>query len=159
MTRGARPNLYFTGILRKKYGQLKGLSGELLADRVRIARDMEHVGAVLLMFDPAADLDAIAPIRPYKPTRGRWNRDAMKVLREANAPLTVIELAQRVIMLRGVTDDDTRTRVSIVCSLHAVLRRLERMGLVEVTSGRPKRWSIVRESASLTHMPVGFNRR
>ncbi|HEX3920468.1 MAG TPA: hypothetical protein VHW60_24265 [Caulobacteraceae bacterium] len=141
MTRAARPNLYFTGILKRKYGQLKGLAADLLEDRPRIATDMEHVGAVLLMFDPAADLDAIAPIRPYKPARGRWNRDAMKVLREANGPLTAIELARRVIMLRGVPDEDTRTRTSIVCSLHAVLRRLERQGLVTVT-GKPRRWAI-----------------
>jgi hypothetical protein len=141
MTRAARPNLYFTGILRRKYAQLKGLAGDLLSDQAKIARDMEHVGAVLLMFDPAADLDAIAPIRPYKPARGRWNRDAMKILREANQPLTAIELAQRVIMLRGVADDDTRTRTSIVCALHAVLGRLERQGLV-VGTGRPKRWAI-----------------
>jgi hypothetical protein len=141
MTRAARPNLYFTGILKRKYGQLKGLSAELLEDRARIARDMEHVGAVLMMFDPGADLDAIATIRPYKPQRGRWNRDAMKVLREASGPLTVIELAQRVIRLRDVADEDTRTRSSIVCSLHAVLRRLERRGLV-VGAGRPKRWAI-----------------
>jgi hypothetical protein len=141
MTRGARPNLYFTGILRKKLGRLKGQAAELFADRERIARDIEHVGAVLLMFDPAADLDAIAPIRPYKPARGRWNRDAMKVLREANRPLTTVELAQRVIMLRGVADEDTRTRASIVCGLHAVLKRLERQGLVAGV-GRPKRWAV-----------------
>ena len=71
MTRAARPDLYFTGILRRKDAQLKGLAGDLLSDQARITRDMEHVGAVLLMFDPAADLDTIAPIRPYKPARGR----------------------------------------------------------------------------------------
>jgi hypothetical protein len=144
MTRAARPNLYFTGILRRRYGQLKGLALDLLQDRARIAADMEHVGAVLLMFDPAADLDQIAAIRPYKPARGRWNRDAMKVLREANCPLTAIELARRVIALRDVPDDDTRTRTSIVCSVHAVLRRLERQGLVRAT-GKPQRWAIARD--------------
>jgi hypothetical protein len=143
MTRAARPNFYFTGILRRKYAQLKGLAGDLLSDQAKVARDMEHVGAVLLMFDPAADLDAIAPIRPYRGQRRRWNRDAMKILREANQPLTVIELAQRVIMLRGVAEDDTRTRASIVCGLHAVLWRLERQGLVMV-AGKPRRWAIER---------------
>jgi hypothetical protein len=142
MTRGARPNHYGIGMLRKKYAQLKGRADELFEDHAQLATDMEHVGAVLLMFDPAADLDAIAAIRPYKAHRGRWNRDAMKVLREANSPLTVIELAQRVVMLRDVADDDTRTRVSIVCSLHAVLKRLERRGWVTVSGGRPKRWAV-----------------
>ena len=105
MTRAARPNLYFTGILRRKYAQLKGLAGDLLSDQAKIARDMEHVGAVLLMFDPAADLNAIPAIRPYRGQRRRWSRDAMKILREANQPLTAVELAQRVIMLRGVAED------------------------------------------------------
>lgn len=142
MTRGARPNHFGIGMLRRKYAQLKGQAGDLLSDHAQLATDLEHVGAVILMFDPAADLDAIAAIRPYKAHRGRWNRDAMKVLREADGPLTVVELAQRVVMLRGVADEDTRTRTSIVCSLHAVLRRLERRGWVVVSEGRPKRWAI-----------------
>jgi len=141
MTRARRPNLYFTGILRRKLGQLKGLAAEPSADQARIAADVEHVGAVLLMFDPAADLNAIAPIRPYKAHRGRWSRDAMKMLREANGPLTVAELAQRVMMLRGIGEDDTRTRASIVCRLHAVLERLEGRGLVR-TGNAPKRWAV-----------------
>jgi hypothetical protein len=141
MTRGARPNLYFTGILRRKYGQLKGRATDLLEDRERIAVDMEHIGAVLLMFDPAADLAAIVAIRPYKPERGRWNRDAMKLLREAGEPIAAIELARRLITHRGVADDDTRTRNSIVCGLHGVLNRLERQGLV-VRIGKPRRWSV-----------------
>ena len=143
MTRASRPNIYFTGILRRKYGQLKGLAGDLLSNQAKVGRDMEHVGAVLLMFDPAADLDAIPAIRPYRGQRRRWNRDAMKILRETNQSLTVIEIAQRVIMLRGVAADDTRTRTSIVCGLHAVLGRLERQGLVTVT-GKPSQWSIAR---------------
>jgi hypothetical protein len=144
MTRGARPNLYFTGILRRKYGQLKGRATQPDADLALIVRDLEHVGAVLLMFDAAADLDAIPAIRPYKPHRGRWSRDAMKVLREANGSLTVAELAKRVAMLRDVSDGDEQTRQSIICSLHAVLRRLERRGFVVVTRERPMRWAAVR---------------
>ena len=145
MTRvNGRSYPYFTGILRRKYGQLKGLADDLLSDRERVTHDMEHVGAVLLMFDPIADLDAIAPIRPYKVDRGRWHRDALKMLREANQPMTVIELAQRVIALRGVSEEDTRTRTSIVCGLHGVLGRLKGQGLVTASRGRPRRWAITR---------------
>jgi hypothetical protein len=142
MTVARRPHLYLTGALRKKYAQLKGLAGDLLSDQAAIARDMEHLGAVILMFDPSEDLAAIAPIRPYKPMRGRWNRDALKVLREANRPMTVVELARRVIALRSVADEDTRTRTSIVCGLHAVLGRLEKRGFVESSGPRPKCWQI-----------------
>jgi len=68
------------------------------------------------MFEPGADLATIPTIRQYKPRRGRWNRDAMKVLREANGPLAVAELAQRAAMLRDVSADDGPTRQSIICS-------------------------------------------
>jgi hypothetical protein len=78
MTRPRRPNLYLTGALRRKYGQLLGEARDLLADRPRIKADLEHVGAVLRMFDPDVDLAAITPIRPYKARRGRWNRTALK---------------------------------------------------------------------------------
>ena len=140
MTRPRRPNLYLTGALRRKYGQLLGEARDLLADRPRIKADLEHVGAVLRMFDPDADLAAITPIRPYKARRGRWNRTALKILREANAPMRGRDLARRVMLAHGL-EPDFRTMVSIECSLQAVLLRLHRMGLVTIT-GKPRRWSI-----------------
>jgi hypothetical protein len=140
MTRARRPNLYVIAALTKRYGRAKGELGLLTADREKVKADMAHLGAVLAMFEPGIDLDAIPPRRPYKPARGRWNRTAMEVLRKANHPLKAFELARLVMSAQGVPPDRA-TLYSIGYSLQAVLVRLERQGLV-VATGKPRRWSI-----------------
>src|SRR5258708_38445348 len=92
MTKARRPNLYLVMALRRRYGQAKGAGN---------ASDVEHLGAVILMFEPGADLAAIAPIRLYKPHRERWSRTALHILRTANAPMRARELARRVMAEHG----------------------------------------------------------
>jgi len=140
MTRPRRPNLYLTGALRRKYGQLLGEARDLFADRARIKADLEHVGAVLRMFDPDVDLTTIKPIRPYREKRQRWSRDALAVLRKANEPMTARALANRVLTGRGVPLT-VPNQQRVECSLHAVLERLEGRGVVRA-SEHPKRWAI-----------------
>ena len=141
MTKARRPYLYVLNALARKYGQLKGEAADVFADRERIAADMGHLGAVLAMFDPDVDLAAIPAIRPYKPRRGRWNRTALKILRQANAPMRGRDLTRRVMAEHGLDPDDYRTMDSIETSLLAVLIRLERRGFVAAT-GKPRRWAI-----------------
>ena len=140
MTKARRPQLYVILALKRKYGQCKGAAADLFADRERIAADMGHLGAVLAMFDPDVDLAAIPAIRPYKPRRGRWNRTALKILRQANAPMRGRDLARSVMAEHGI-EPDYRTMDSIETSLLAVLIRLERRGFV-VATGKPRRWAV-----------------
>jgi hypothetical protein len=128
--------------LKRRYAVCKGQLGDLLCDRAAIKADMAHLGAVLAMFEPGIDLDAIRAVRPYKAKRGRWNRTAMEILREANAPMRGRELARRVMLAQGL-EPDFRTVCSIEASLQAVLLRLAAMGLVKIT-GKPRRWAIAR---------------
>ncbi|SRR5258708_5082816 len=132
MTKARRPNLYLVMALRRRYGQAKGAGN---------ASDVEHLGAVILMFEPGADLAAIAPIRLYKPHRERWSRTALHILRTANAPMRARELARRVMAEHGADPDDEARLFSIQCSVQAVLGRLADQGAV-VISGKPRRWSI-----------------
>ena len=105
--------------------------------------DLAHLGAVIRMFRPDADLSAITPLcpaRPYRPHRERWSRDALAILRKANGPMTPRALARRVLSGRGLPL--TRPYLQRVeCSLHAVLERLEGRGLVRV-SNEWKRWGV-----------------
>jgi hypothetical protein len=140
MTSARRPNLYVIAALKRKYGEAKGRAGYLLEDRAKLRTNMDHLAAVLAMFDPATDLAAIPAKRPYKPARGRWNRTALSILRKANRPLKAYEIARLVMSQQGVAPD-RQTLKSIGCSLQAVFVRLEREGLVKAT-GKPRRWSI-----------------
>jgi hypothetical protein len=116
----------------------------LFADQERIGADMAHLGAVVLMFDPNADLSAIQPIRPYRANRGNWARSALDCIRTAERPITTIELARAVMVKERVPLDDRTALNSIICSLHAVLRKRVEDGSIRAY-GRPKRWSAARD--------------
>ncbi|HEY8004165.1 MAG TPA: hypothetical protein VIE16_08055 [Phenylobacterium sp.] len=135
-----RPYLYVIRALREKYGKLKGLLAASPGSN-QLASDLAHVGAVLAMFDPDADLDAVPVIRPYKPSRERWSRTALRILRTADRPLRARELARMVMVAQGVDPSDQRRLVSISCGLQAVLGRLADQGLV-VTTSKPRRWAV-----------------
>jgi hypothetical protein len=144
MSRTKRPNLYVILALKRKYGQLRGQAEfDLFWDRESIRADLDHLAAVLRMFEPDVDLDAIRVIRPKVAVRGHWSRTALTILREANAPMRGRDLARRVMVVHGFDPNDFRVMVSIECSLQSVLRRLERRGLI-VTTGKPRRWAITR---------------
>ena len=137
-----RPYLYVINALRLKYGRLKGLLAANAGSN-QLASDLAHVGAVLLMFDPGADLDAIPVRRPYKPHRERWSWTALRILRTADRPLRARELARMVMVAQGVDPTDHGRLVSISCGLQGVLGRLAAQGLV-YTVGKPRRWAVTR---------------
>lgn len=122
--------------LKRKYGQTLGL---IAAGQDR-REDLAHLAAVIRMFRPETDLSAIKPIRPYLAQKNRWSREALAILRNANAPMTPRAIANRILAARGLPL--TRPyQQRIECSLHAVFERLEGRGLVRA-EGSPKRWSI-----------------
>lgn len=130
--------------LKRAYGERLGRAADLLADRERLKAELAHLAAVMRMFDPGIDVAAIPGIRPHRPDRGRWNRTALKILREANAPMRGRDLARRVMLAQGLDPSDHKRRCSIEASMQSVLLRLARMGLVQIT-GKPRRWSIARD--------------
>jgi hypothetical protein len=137
-----RPNIYAMAALKRAYAERLGQASDLLADRFRLIAELHHLGAVMRMFDPAVDLAAILPIRPYRGYRERWSREALSILRQANGPMTPRAIARIVLQRRGrpLTVPNLQR---VECSLHAVFERLEGRGLVRVGNA-PKRWTIER---------------
>ena len=125
---------YVVSALRRKYAELKGRDD---------TEAMAHVGATLLLFDPAADLASIPAVRPYKPARGRWSRYALDILRTANEPMRPTDLAVRVMAMQGFDPADYKLRRGIMIDLVVVLSRLAEQGVV-VASGKPRRWAAAR---------------
>ncbi len=127
--------------LRRKYAELKGvLRYDPTADLDATLLATRHVGCVLRMFSPEVDLTTIAPVRPYKDDRRHWSRTALDILRTERRPMTARELARRVLEARGVAASPD-VLMSVECSLHAVLERLEGRGIVR-EDGEPKRWGV-----------------
>ncbi|WP_332770957.1 hypothetical protein [Phenylobacterium sp.] len=124
--------------LKRRYGQALGM---LRGEPAQAKADLAHLTAVIRMFNPAEDLAAIPPIRPYKANRERWNRTVLNILKAADRPLKAMELARLVLVAHGIDPTDQRRLFSISCSLQAVLGRLTAKGLVGAT-GKPRRWAI-----------------
>ena len=120
---------YVVTALRRKYAELKGLGDTEV---------MAHVGATLHLYKPGEDLDAIPAIRPYRPQRSKYMKDAFTVLRQANEPMTARAIARRVLEAHNVPLV-RRNLQRVECSLHAVLERLEGEG-VEIVGIDPKCW-------------------
>lgn len=138
MTKARRPGLIVATALKRKYGELKGRDAYLFADHAAIRADMAHVGAVLAMFDPGADLAAIPARRPKKPNGGRWTRTALGILKRANRPLKAYELARLVMSELGVPP---RPR-------DAVLNRM-RLAVVARAAGGAGLGAVGRETATM----------
>ena len=127
--------------LRRKYAELKGvLKYDPTADEGATLLAARQVGCVLRMFSPEVDLTAIDPVRPYKEDRRKWSRTALNILRLERRPMTARALAKRVLWARCVRSSPDLL-VSVECSLHAVLARLEGRGVVRLP-GEPKRWCV-----------------
>ena len=120
--------------LKRQYAKTLGFI-RLGEDR---AADLDHLAAVIHMFNPAEDLTAIKPIRPYRPKRERWNREAIAILKASGAPMTSREIAEAILEARGIpyTYQDMKR---IQCSLYADMARLEGRG-VNTVADAPRRW-------------------
>jgi len=111
----------------------------------RLAADMIAVEAVIRMFDPAFNVRAISALRRVTGNpwfkRGTLFRHALEALRTAKEPMTVRELADAMLVTKGVTADKKQRNgieAGVRCSLenHAG-KTVERIG-----EGSPKRWKI-----------------
>jgi hypothetical protein len=138
MTKAQRPNLYLITALRRKYAQ--GLGMVRHGATAELAADLGALARVIHLFKPGDDLAAIKSIRPYRPQRSKYLKDALGVLRLADEPMTAREVARRVLTARGVPLVRSNLQ-RVECSLHAVFERLEGQGLERV-GDEPKRWRI-----------------
>jgi len=120
--------------LCRKYAELKGVGD---------AEGMVHISGALRIFGSTVDLDALLPIRPYKPNRELWTRTGLAILRKSDRPMRVFELARMIMAELGVQPDDKRRMHSIVSALQGAFARLEDRGVM-VSVGRPRQWSIPR---------------
>jgi hypothetical protein len=115
----------------------------------RTAADIGHIEAVIRLFDPAYDVRRIPGRRrnvgnPWF-KRGTMFRAALDVLRKANAPMTTMQMAKRVIAAKGgrePTRDQLRKMDAAIrsCIAKNAGKSVRRVG--EVTPARWRLWDI-----------------
>ena len=128
--------------LQRKYAALLGEIEECRDRSAKLEADAIHVEACIRMWREDWDSDAAAPRRPRKPIRwmkqGQGVQTALEVLRDAERPLTTAEIAERMMVKRGITDRDRRSVKSLKSIIGAALSSKVEQGIV--AEGSPKRW-------------------
>jgi hypothetical protein len=101
-------NCIVSGLVQRR-AELAGELDALEARIAAIAADIGQLDAVIRQFDPDFDLAAIRPKRPRAvgaADRGGIVRVALRILREADRPMTAPEIAQQVVKAQGEIGSD-----------------------------------------------------
>jgi hypothetical protein len=122
------------------------LGGKIKANRQegeRLAADMKHVEAVIRMFDPAYDVRRITLRRRNRSNRW-YKRGTMfrAVLKAAEGPLTVREIAKRMLAQLGQAEPDLKTIRDLEGGIRSSLKLKEGRTVKNVGQGMPARWQI-----------------
>ncbi len=125
------------------------LGGKILENRKeakRLAEAMQHVEAVIRLFDPAYDVRRITARRRYKGNgifkRGTILRRALEVLRKAQGPLTAREITERMLAARGVSAPAPKAMRGLIAGVQTSLVNHEGKSVDRVGEGLPGRWKV-----------------
>ena len=127
------------------------INGKLLENKKearRLAESMEHVEHVIRLFDPSFNAREIAPRRRYKGNgwfrRGTILRHALDVLRKFQAALTSREIAEHMLVAKGVRNDASPEALrSLTASVHKSLQNYDSKTVMNVGEGMPARWKVI----------------
>jgi hypothetical protein len=128
------------------YGLIK-LHRQLDGEMRKSKRNLAHVRAVIEIIAPGFDLSTIRPTKPYRPNqwfdRGTVFLAALSALREAERPLSLTEIAKRMLAKRGVASPTTDQLKDMRNAIGGTLRRYE--GKVVRATGKreARRWSVL----------------
>ncbi len=141
-------NFHGIGRLVRLHADLGGQIKANQAEAKRLAESMEHVEHVIRLFDSSYDVRRISARRRYKGNawfkRGTIIQYALDVLRKATEPLTARQIAERMLIAKGVRDDASpKTLRSLVAAIQASLQNYDGKTVANVGEGMPGRWKVV----------------
>ena len=117
------------------------MAGELEKAQARVQQlyaDLASMDAVIRQFDPAYPVEAIQARQRRDATGDEFaalGRTALGMLRKANGPLGTIEMAERMMVERGVDTGDRAARTDMITRVARSLRHRRKAGVV-----RTVRW-------------------
>lgn len=139
-----RPNT-IAGLVAKR-DELAKLLKRIRADEKRVICDLDHIDAAIRLFDPNADTDRIVryPTK-HRAKKGSVVRLVVRMLKEADRPLTSLDIVQQQIKERRLKADDA-TVVMLRKRVGACLTKLKNDGYVRVVPqpGLYQGWEIAR---------------
>ncbi len=136
--------------LEYRYARLLGL--QATSQNGERAANLAHIRAVILLFEPHWDSDAVRPVAPRTPVRWRRKGDgfkfAVQALREAKRPLSATEIAIRALDLSGIDLPPASYHRIIGTDLSYGLRRLFGDAL-QIIEGRPRRYRLMPPTSNI----------
>jgi hypothetical protein len=99
----ARSN--FVHKLVRKYREIASTLGEPETDVDALTVSLDHLQAVILLFEPGYDVGQLAKLHRYRRrpgiARGDYIRTALQILRQSPEPLTALDIARRTLQANG----------------------------------------------------------
>ena len=133
------------GLLAKRQ-QLAKLLKHLRAEERKVVSDLDHLDAAIRLFDPEADAVRLTryPTK-HRAKKGEVVRLVVRLLKEADRPLTALDIVHEQIKERGLKTDDG-TVVLLRKRIGACLTKLKNDGFVRVVPlpGMYQGWEIAR---------------
>ncbi|MGQ3039383.1 MAG: hypothetical protein ACT6TH_08550 [Brevundimonas sp.] len=118
--------------LQEKRKQLVKLRKDLEADVRKVTCDIDHIDACIRLFDPEADtpLGRARYATKHRAKKGQMRRFVLDCLKEADGPITSLDVATAWIKERGLRTDHG-TAVMIRKRVGACLTTLQAQGIVQ----------------------------
>lgn len=139
-----RPNTV-AGLIEKR-DELASYLKRLRAEEKKVICDLDHVDAAIRMFDSTAEVPRIIP-RPtqHRAKKGEVVRLVVRMLKEADHPLTSLDIVHAQVKARGLKADDA-TLVMLRKRVGACLTKLKADGYVRAVPlpGLYQGWEIAR---------------
>jgi len=139
--------------LVRKRAELAGRIEHNQLELRRLIGELDHIDATIRIFDPAIDISAIRakPVPPrHAAFKGEVTRIVLRMLREAEGPVTSRQIAERLMQDRGLNQDDREMSVTMVKRVCACLRKHRQAGTIRTgpIDGRLQGWVLSDRSAS-----------
>jgi hypothetical protein len=136
---------YMVEGLAKKRAELAGEIERLRQQLGTCTNQLVHLDATLQLVAPELAVETIKP-KVFRPPadwskRGEMTRVVLSILRTARAPMTTREIAERMVVERGLAAD-TATLNAMGRRVACALRRQRELGLARSTEGEAGFWQL-----------------
>jgi hypothetical protein len=138
-------NEHVLGGLTRKRAEIAGQIEHTQDQLRKLVMSLDAIDAAIRIFDPTADIGAIAP-QSYPPRhqafRGEMSRFVLGTLRTAIGPITTRDVAIQVMKGRGLNPDDADLLLTIRKRVGACMWKYKQQGMVREVpiEGELKGW-------------------
>lgn len=133
--------------LVRKRAELAGRIEHNQLELRRLIGELDHIDATIRIFDPAIDIGQIRskPVPPrHAAFKGEVTRLVLNMLRESSSPVTSRQIAERLMLERGLDPEDRELSVVMVKRVCACLRKHRLAGTITTApvDGRFQGWIV-----------------